>query len=280
MNSTPGRHDVSPDFWNLNWSAIWAGAAMSLAIFVILALICTAIEFSAHTTYSINSRSGVESFTATTATWVAGLGIMALFIGGWVTGRIHRFGLRSACIHGLVLWGIAALFSITLLAGLVPLATREVQYFKSANTLADDMNLLADPQYKNDVLALVQRWQPEKNVIPEIVSSRTAERENPQAAVVDPELRSFIARTAHWNDQQIDTFVLSNQYDLAKSRDQAKTQWQDRHQQQLADADRERIFVATASWGLSGLAALALAAAIGGATLGRHSRLRSSRFRA
>jgi hypothetical protein len=111
-----GAVAADPDYWPINWSAIWVGTLAALAVALIISLIGAAV--GAH---QLGPGGKI-------ATW-KDIGIGALVfsvlgaffsfvVGGWITGKIN--GYRRAetdMLHGAIVWLLAVPLLVTL-AGL------------------------------------------------------------------------------------------------------------------------------------------------------------------
>jgi len=100
-NNTLRAEDVLPVKSRMSWGAVFAGAVIALAIYLVLTLLATAIGF--------NIADNVRSETLGLAAMVCAIfaTLVALFVGGWVTsqctvGENHQ----EAIIHGIVMWGV------------------------------------------------------------------------------------------------------------------------------------------------------------------------------
>ena len=100
----------------MSWQAILAGVVLVMAIEVLLAVLGAAIGFGA--LHPGASDSPDASTLATNAgLWSLGTTVVALVVGGWATARLAGVVSRSdGMLHGLVIWGLALLLTVYLIA--------------------------------------------------------------------------------------------------------------------------------------------------------------------
>lgn len=93
------------------WGAIFAGTAMALAVWFVLSMMGAAIGLS--TFDPAHESNPFSGFGIGTGLWLAGQIIIALFVGGWVAGRLagKPRGLDGALNAGVV-WALALLLGI------------------------------------------------------------------------------------------------------------------------------------------------------------------------
>lgn len=101
----------------LSWGAIFGGAVAAFGLWLLLYVFGLAVGLS---TLNPNDTSSLRPSGMFTGIWALVAPLIALFVGGWVAGRgagvIDRSG---GAIHGLVVWGLAALLGATLIAALM-----------------------------------------------------------------------------------------------------------------------------------------------------------------
>jgi hypothetical protein len=111
-------HEVSAGWRRTSWGAIFAGAFVTLAIFLTLQLLGAGIGASALDLTGSRITSA-RSFGIGAAIWWFITGLIALFIGGWVAGRLGwRWSKLERALHGLTVWSLfyIAMFLLTLTA--------------------------------------------------------------------------------------------------------------------------------------------------------------------
>jgi len=98
-------------YWSrdtIRWGPVWSGLLVTLGIYVVLAMLGTAIGLS---TYNPGAGGSTAGFIGI---WMGVSMIVALFFGGWVSGREAAFlGMRQGWYQATIVWALA------LLAGLI-----------------------------------------------------------------------------------------------------------------------------------------------------------------
>lgn len=88
------------------WSAIFAGAFVALVLMILLNMLGIAIGAAV-----IDPVGGVDGqgFGIGAGLWYTISGLIALFFGGWVAGRIGGFSARyESFLYGIVTWGLVS----------------------------------------------------------------------------------------------------------------------------------------------------------------------------
>lgn len=94
----------------VNWGAVFAGAAMALVVHLLLSIIGLAIGVSSVDPNGPDNPS-VETFSIGAGIWWALSGIIAAFAGGIAAGRLAGTPKEStAAWHGLMSWAVTTLF--------------------------------------------------------------------------------------------------------------------------------------------------------------------------
>jgi len=100
-NATIRTEDVLPVRSRISWGAIFAGAAVALALYFLLTLLGGAIGLSS------SGRVRAETLSTGAAVWAVLVTVLALFVGGYVTSQCsvgeNKF---EAVLYGIVLWGV------------------------------------------------------------------------------------------------------------------------------------------------------------------------------
>lgn len=96
-----------------SWGAIFAGTLIVLGVQVLLGALGAAIGLTALT---INPGEGTAKGVGIGgAIWWILTGLIALFAGGWVAGRVSGLYQRmEGVLHGAVMWALASLASVVL----------------------------------------------------------------------------------------------------------------------------------------------------------------------
>lgn len=91
----------------ISWSSIFAGVFVALAVQLILTTLGSIIGLSTSAT----------AFSTFTSIWAAISGVIALFLGGWISGRMSAFGgIETGLFHGVITWSLLLLVVVTLSA--------------------------------------------------------------------------------------------------------------------------------------------------------------------
>jgi hypothetical protein len=114
-----GRTHEGPVGWRrASWGAIFAGAFVTMAVFLTLQILGAGIGASALDLTGSRITSG-RSLGIGAAIWWFITGLIALFIGGWVAGRLSwRLDKLERALHGLTVWSVfyVGMFLLTLTA--------------------------------------------------------------------------------------------------------------------------------------------------------------------
>ncbi len=99
----------------ISWAAVLGGMAVSIAVQVALAEACIAAGLSLYTPFDPASSPGKAGAVAAIAGLVCA--VLALFLGGWVAGRLAHYQSRVvAALHGTLVWALGALIAGALIA--------------------------------------------------------------------------------------------------------------------------------------------------------------------
>jgi hypothetical protein len=89
----------------MSWGAVFAGLFVTLAIFLTLQILGAGIGLSTVSLTGGEVSSGKALGTGA-AIWTSIVGLISLFIGGWVAGRLaSQPGRIERVLHGLTMWG-------------------------------------------------------------------------------------------------------------------------------------------------------------------------------
>lgn len=91
----------------ISWGAIFAGLFVALGVQMLLGFLGAAIGLA------VLNPADPATFTIGAGIWLIISGIVSLFVGGWIAGRLsgEPAGLDRA-INGLVVWGVVTLVSL------------------------------------------------------------------------------------------------------------------------------------------------------------------------
>lgn len=104
----------APVLKRISWSAIFAGVALALVVSLILNLLGTAIGSASID--PMEEGNPLEGLGKGTAIWVVVSGIISMFIGGWIAGRLAQ---REGALHGLLVWATTSLITLYLVSSAV-----------------------------------------------------------------------------------------------------------------------------------------------------------------
>jgi hypothetical protein len=98
---TVRAEDMVPVRSRISWGAIFAGAVIALATFLVLTLLGGAIGLS------ISDNVERDTLSTGAATWAILATAIALFIGGMVTSQCTvGENKMEAVVHGIIMWGV------------------------------------------------------------------------------------------------------------------------------------------------------------------------------
>lgn len=137
-------------FKRVSWGAIFAGSLVAIVVDIMLSLLGIGIGFGI-----INPATGdspVRAVGIGTGIWMGISALVSLFAGAWVAGRLAGIPRKSiGAIHGIVVWGVAALFSFfvmttavgSLIGGLTGAVGKSLSAVSSQVQTGDGINLQA-----------------------------------------------------------------------------------------------------------------------------------------
>ncbi|MHB1000577.1 MAG: YrzE family protein [Armatimonadota bacterium] len=98
----------------VRWGPIWAGLLLALAIQVVLGAVGLAVALSSN---DPNAANFAENVGRTLSIWSAISALIALFVGGYVAGRMAAvLGLRNGLVQGSVVWALTLVIGLLLSA--------------------------------------------------------------------------------------------------------------------------------------------------------------------
>ena len=111
----PDTHITSaPLLQRISWSAVFAGVALAMVVSLILNLLGTAIGSASID--PMQEGNPLDGLGKGTAIWVVVSGIVSLFVGGWIAGRLAQ---REGALHGLLVWATTSLVTLYLVSSAV-----------------------------------------------------------------------------------------------------------------------------------------------------------------
>ena len=110
-NATLRAEDLVPVRSRVSWGAIFAGAVLALAVYLILTLLGGAIGLS------VSDNVRTDSLKTGGAIWAILATAIALFVGGWVTTQCAVGENKTeAVVHGVIMWGVVLAMLLWLMA--------------------------------------------------------------------------------------------------------------------------------------------------------------------
>jgi hypothetical protein len=108
----------------ISWGAIFAGTIVALVVQIMLSLLGIGIGLGVTNPASAADLSGLGIGAAI---WLVVSTLIALFIGGFVAGRLAGIPIRGdGVLHGVVVWGLGTLVSLYLATSVVGTAVSGV----------------------------------------------------------------------------------------------------------------------------------------------------------
>jgi hypothetical protein len=107
----PGEQ-IIPALNRISWSAVFAGAVVALATHMALSTLGFGIGVSAIDPQ--NRKHPVQGVPTTILVWMFFSGLVALFVGGWVSGRMAGTIPFDSAIHGVITWAFATVTIVIL----------------------------------------------------------------------------------------------------------------------------------------------------------------------
>lgn len=110
----------------LRWSAVFAGGACSVGIWLVLELLGVGAGLYAH--HAADSAGGMHAASIATRVWSLVAQVIAMFIGGLIAGRFAQtYERRLAGLHGLVMWALTSLVGMWATVWVITMITAGVQ---------------------------------------------------------------------------------------------------------------------------------------------------------
>jgi len=114
FGATPviANEQIIPSLDRISWSAVLAGAVVALAIHAGLSTL--GIGIGAAAIDPQNRKHPADGVSTTLLVWMLLSGLIALFAGGWVSGRLAGTVPFDSTIHGIIMWSFATLLLLVL----------------------------------------------------------------------------------------------------------------------------------------------------------------------
>lgn len=110
----------------LRWSAVFAGGACSVGVWLVLELLGVGAGLYAH--HAADSAGAMHAASLATRVWSLVAQVIALFIGGVVAGRFAQtYERKLAGLHGFVMWALTSLVGTWATVWVITMITAGVQ---------------------------------------------------------------------------------------------------------------------------------------------------------
>jgi hypothetical protein len=105
-------------FKRISWGAVFAGTIVAIMVSLVLGILGVAV--GAATINPMSEQNPAQGLQTTALIWLCVATLIALFVGGCVSGRLAGVGRRvDAMLHGVVTWGLTTLFTLFLLTSAI-----------------------------------------------------------------------------------------------------------------------------------------------------------------
>lgn len=105
---------TAPILKRISWSAVTAGVVIAMIVSLLLSLLGTAIGSA--TIDPLQQANPLDGLGKGAAIWAVVSGVIALFVGGWVSGRLAH---REGALHGILVWASVSLLTVYLVSSAV-----------------------------------------------------------------------------------------------------------------------------------------------------------------
>jgi uncharacterized membrane protein len=110
----------------LRWSAVFAGGACSVGIWLLLEMLGVGAGLYAH--HAADTAGAMHAASVATRVWSLVAQVIALFVGGLVAGRFAQtYEHKLAGLHGLVMWALTSLVGMWATVWVITMITAGVQ---------------------------------------------------------------------------------------------------------------------------------------------------------
>ncbi len=137
---------------SLRWGAVFAGATVAVALWVLLQLVAMGVGLTAVRLDDSGSLRSVGIGT-TVSSMVAPL--IAMFVGGIVGARMsNTFDATAGASHGFLVWSVASLVGVLAVASLIAALVSGAAMHVGHEQLAASQNVTVDPDLRASQLAV------------------------------------------------------------------------------------------------------------------------------
>ncbi len=110
----------------LRWSAVFAGGACSVGIWLLLEMLGVGAGLYAH--HAADSAGAMHAASVATRVWSLVAQVIALFVGGLVAGKFAQtYERKLAGLHGLVMWALTSLVGMWATVWVITMITAGAQ---------------------------------------------------------------------------------------------------------------------------------------------------------
>ena len=228
----------------VSWGAIFAGLFVTLMIQVTLTLLGTGVGAAA--IHPESQQNHAEGLALGSAIWLVISGLISLFVGAYVAGRMSGGPRRAdGLLHGIVTWSVTEVVTILLLMTAVGAALGGI-----GNLLGGAMGIAATQGGQNSVNpqeGLRELFPQAGNLIQPTGRPQTGPRELTSVAKQDPDVAGVLAKLeAHGGavkdpqDRQQLVTLLTNKHGMAESQaNDLVNQWDQQFQQTKGQIEQE-----------------------------------------
>lgn len=106
---------TAPNRPTISWGSVVAGMFTAIAVQIALAELCISCGLAMYSPFD-SAGTAATIATTTIAAWLI-CSLIALFLGGWVAGRLAHYHSRmTAALHGVLVWATGAVVAAVLVA--------------------------------------------------------------------------------------------------------------------------------------------------------------------
>lgn len=110
----------------LRWSAVFAGGACSVGIWLLLELLGVGGGLYAH--HAADSAGAMHAASVATRVWSLVAQVIAMFVGGVIAGKFAQtYERRLAGLHGLVMWALTSVVGMWATVWVITVITAGIQ---------------------------------------------------------------------------------------------------------------------------------------------------------
>lgn len=99
------NEQIIPALTRISWSAVLAGTVVALAIHSALSILGLGIGLGAVDPH--NHKHPIKGVPTMLLVWMFVAGLVSLFAGGWVSGRMSGTAVFDSTVHGVITWSLA-----------------------------------------------------------------------------------------------------------------------------------------------------------------------------